>query len=116
MFSRIAPRHTGHDQSWYEHEGHMSTTQLPQLSTSVPVQIPVGGATLRGRLTLGNAARGLVIIGNGDGDHVYDATNAYVARRLCECGFAALVVDLLTPHEAVEDAETSGLRFHQGLL
>jgi putative phosphoribosyl transferase len=94
----------------------MSTTQLPQLSGSVAVQIPVSGAILRGRLTLGNAARGLIIIANGDGDHVYDATNEYVARSLCESGFATLVVDLLTPHEAVEDAETSGLRFHQGLL
>jgi putative phosphoribosyl transferase len=94
----------------------MSTTRLPQPSVSVAVQIPVGNTILRGRLTLVSAARGLVIVANGDGDHVYDATNAYVARRLCESGFAVLLVDLLTPREAVEDAETSGLRFHQGLL
>lgn len=94
----------------------MTTTSLPQIRASLPVQIPVGGVTLRGSLALGNASRGLVIVANGDGDHVYDETNRYIARRLTAAGFATLVVDLLTPDECVEDAETSSLRFHQGLL
>ena len=91
-------------------------TSLPNLTATMAVQIPVGSIQLRGQLLLGTAARGLVIVANGDGDHLYDETNAYVARRLCQAGFATLVVDLLTPNEAVEDAETSALRFHQGLL
>lgn len=91
-------------------------TSLPDVAATMAVQIPVGSLYLRGRLMLGQGARGLVIIANGDGDHLYDETNAYIARRLCDAGFATLVVDLLTPNEAVEDAETSALRFHQGLL
>ena len=92
------------------------TTSTPDLTATMAVQIPVGALYLRGRLMLGRAARGLVIVANGDGDHLYDETNSYIARRLCAAGFATLVVDLLTPNEAVEDAETSALRFHQGLL
>jgi len=91
-------------------------TSLPDLTATMTVQIPVGAVQLHGQLMLGQAARGLVIVANGDGDHLYDETNAYVARRLCAAGFATLVVDLLTPNEAIEDAETSALRFHQGLL
>jgi len=94
----------------------MFTTSLPQITASLPVQIPIGTATLRGRLALRQNARGLVIVANGDGDHLYDESNLYVARLLCGAGFATLVVDLLTPNEAAEDAETSALRFHQGLL
>jgi putative phosphoribosyl transferase len=91
-------------------------TSSSDMTATMAVQIPAGSAYLRGRLMLGPAARGLVIIANGDGDHLYDETNAYVARQLCAAGFATLVVDLLTPNEAVEDAETSALRFHQSLL
>lgn len=91
-------------------------TAFRDFTATMAVQIPVGSIQLNGQLMLGKAARGLVIVANGDGDHLYDQTNAYIARRLCDAGFATLVVDLLTPNEAVEDAETSALRFHQGLL
>ena len=94
---------------------HRVTAQS-DFTATMAMQIPVGSIQLRGQLMLGQAARGLVIVANGDGDHLYDQTNAYVARRLRDAGFATLVVDLLTPNEAVEDAETSALRFHQGLL
>lgn len=94
----------------------MSTTIFREPTADLAVQIPVGTAHLRGRLMLGRGARGLVIVANGDGDHLYDQTNAYVARWLSDAGFATLVVELLTPSETIEDAETSALRFHQGLL
>ena len=94
----------------------MATWQLSNRSEGVVMQIPVGSIYLRGRLLLSDNARGLVIVANGDGDHVYDDTNAYVARHLAAAGFATLALDLLTPNEAVEDAETSALRFHQSLL
>ena len=94
----------------------MATTSLPELEHGVGLRIPIGPADLRARLNMLANARGLVIIANGDGDHLYDATNRYVAKRLLENGFATLVVDLLTPNEAVEDAETSELRFNQSLL
>ena len=94
----------------------MATTSLAELSTGMAMQIPTGATPLRGRLALPKSARGLVIIPNGDGDHLYDDTNAYVAQHLFKSGFATLVVDLLTPNELVEDAESSELRFHQSLL
>jgi putative phosphoribosyl transferase len=97
-------------------EVYMSTTTIPELTAGLNVQIPAGPLSLNGRLVMGSEARGLVIVANGDGDHLYDETNAFVARRLIECGFATLTVDLLTPDEVVEDAESSALRFHQGLL
>lgn len=80
------------------------------------MQIPVASVYLSARLTLKENDRGLVIIANGDGNHLYDETNGYLARYLANEGFATLVVDLLTPREAAEDAETSELRFHQSLL
>jgi len=94
----------------------MSTITNPELTATMNVRIPIGSFSLNGRLVMGSEARGLVIIANGDGDHLYDETNAFVARRLIACGFATLTVDLLTPNEAIEDAESSSLRFHQGLL
>lgn len=95
----------------------MSTTALyPYVADEMGVLIPVDGAYLHGRLSLGENASGLVIIANGDGDRVYDATNAFIARSLADAGFGTLIVDLLTPNEAAEDAESSSLRFHQSLL
>jgi putative phosphoribosyl transferase len=94
----------------------MSTMRYANRSEGVALQIPVGSTYLSARLNLTENPRGLVIIANGDGDHLYDETNGYVARHLATEGFATLVVDLLTPREAAEDAETSELRFHQSLL
>jgi len=97
-------------------EMHMSSRRHANHSEGLVMQIPVGSIYLRARLLLPDNPRGLVIVANGDGDHLYDETNAYVARQLAEAGFATLAIDLLTPSEAVEDAETSALRFHQSLL
>ncbi|HZI40306.1 MAG TPA: dienelactone hydrolase family protein [Gemmatimonadaceae bacterium] len=94
----------------------MSARRNANQSEGLVMQIPVGSIYLRGRLLLADHPRGLVIVANGDGDHLYDQTNAYVARQLAEAGFATLAIDLLTPTEAIEDAETSALRFHQSLL
>ena len=85
-------------------------------AADVAVKIPAGATYLRGEVMSATNARGLVIVCNGDGDHVYDETNAYIARELRKAGFAILVVDLLTCGEAVEDAETSALRFGVRLL
>lgn len=85
-------------------------------ASDLVVRISARSAYLRGSLSLGSRAHGLVIVANGDGDHVYDETNRYVARRLCEAGFSALVVDLLTPHEKIDDAESSRFRFHERFL
>jgi putative phosphoribosyl transferase len=83
---------------------------------SVPVRIPVESMLLTGKLAVPENARGLVIVANGDGDHIYDRGNQEVASYLADSGFATLLIDLLTPLERVEDAETSALRFDQALL
>jgi putative phosphoribosyl transferase len=94
----------------------MLTSSHPALPDSLAVQIPVGTVSVGGKLALRSNARGLVIVANGDGDHIYDHGNAHVAAHLHEAGFSTLVIDLLTAREAAEDAETSELRFHQSLL
>ena len=90
--------------------------ELSAATGSVPVRIPIGSLLLSGKLFVPENARGLVIVANGDGDHIYDRGNAEVASYLADSGFASLLIDLLTPLERVEDAETSALRFNQALL
>jgi putative phosphoribosyl transferase len=80
------------------------------------VRIPAGSVELDGVLNLPSEPRGLVIVANGDGDHLYDRGNASAASALARAGFAVLSVDLLTPSERAEDAETSALRFDMLLL
>jgi len=80
------------------------------------VEIWTSAARLAAYVELPRDARGLVIVANGDGDHVWAAANARIATVLAERGFATLVVDLLTPTEAAEDAETSSLRFDPAFL
>ena len=80
------------------------------------VRIPAGSVELDGVLDLPSEPRGLVIVANGDGDHLYDRGNTAIASDLASAGFAVLIVDLLTPDELAEDAETSALRFDTLLL
>ena len=94
----------------------MQTVSNPTVITRRALRIPLEDLELRGELALGENRRGLVILPNGDGDHRYHRMNREIARRLFDAGFATLIVHLLTPNEAVEDAETSELRFHQNLL
>ena len=88
----------------------------PHVPCRHPVEIWTSSAVLAGYLELPFDARGLVIIANGDGDHIWDEMNARVAALIAERGFATLIVDLLTPAEAAEDAETSSLRFDRTFL
>ena len=82
----------------------------------IRVRIPAGYVELDGVLDLPREPRGLVIVANGDGDHLYDRGNAAVAGALAAAGFAVLTIELLTPTELAEDAETSALRFDALLL
>lgn len=80
------------------------------------VDIPIAGARLTGYLTMPTMARGLVVIASADGDHLYRRGNDMIAERLVASGLATLVVELLTPEEIAEDAESSELRFNQTLV
>jgi dienelactone hydrolase len=71
---------------------------------------------LNATLVMPEWPRGFVIVANGADDHLFIAGNADAARALQEHGFATLEVNLLTRREAIEDAETSALRFDMDFL
>lgn len=92
----------------------MSASMLESPATQVvTVEIPIAGARLNGYLTMPMLAHGLVVVASADGEHRYARSNDIIAEQLVSAGLATLVVELLTPEEAVEDAETSELRFNQ---
>jgi dienelactone hydrolase len=80
------------------------------------VEIPIAGARLTTHLMMPRMARGLVVVASADGEHLYSRVNQLVAEQLGRDGLATLVVELLTPEEMREDAETSELRFNQPLV
>jgi len=77
----------------------------------VGVLIPVGSNALRGDLNIPRNARGVVIFAHGSGSSRHSSRNQYVARYLTRCGFATLLIDLLTEDEEDADARTGRLRF-----
>lgn len=66
------------------------------------VRIPSGQVQLDGTLVLPARARGIVIFSHGSGSGRHSPRNAYVAGVLNDSGLATLLLDLLTPEEAVE--------------
>jgi putative phosphoribosyl transferase len=57
-----------------------------------------------------------VLFAHGSGSSRHSPRNRRVARALADRGLGALLVDLLTPVEEVEDRSTARLRFDIGLL
>ncbi len=68
------------------------------------VQIDAGDARLAGTLTLPADAIGLVIFAHGSGSSRHSPRNQLVARDLNAVGLATLLLDLLTPEEALDRA------------
>lgn len=81
-----------------------------------PVRIATPSAVVEGQLGVPEHARALVILAHASPTSPYAAGNRYVAAVLRTASFATLVVNLLTAHEAVQDTETSDLRFRLPLL
>ncbi len=77
----------------------------------VGVLIPVGRTTLRGDVTMPRSPRGVVIFAHASGTSRDSSRSQYVARYLARCGFATLLIDLLTEDEGADDACTGYLRF-----
>ncbi|HQX81977.1 MAG TPA: dienelactone hydrolase family protein [Vicinamibacterales bacterium] len=77
----------------------------------VGVLIPVGRNVLQGELALPRNPRGVVIFAHGSGSSRHSSRNQYVARYLTRCGFATLLIDLLTEDEQDDDECSSHLRF-----
>ena len=75
------------------------------------VRVPAGAAACDGDLRVPEHASGLVIFAHGSGSSRFSSRNRAVAGTLEDGGFATLLLDLLTPHEAAVDDLTREYRF-----
>jgi putative phosphoribosyl transferase len=80
------------------------------------VQIRAGSVALPADLTAPAQALGVVVFAHGSGSGRGSPRNRAVAAELVGCGFATLLVDLLTREEDAEDRETGRWRFDVALL
>ena len=81
------------------------------------VRIPVGAdRSILGDLHLPDGTRGLVLFAHGSGSGRKSPRNQEVAAALASAGIGTLLVDLLTPEEAVIDEEDARFRFDIPLL
>jgi putative phosphoribosyl transferase len=79
-------------------------------------RIPVDGSYLAADVVIPAGPRGVVIFAHGSGSNRWSPRNREVAEEMVGAGLAAVLVDLLTESEAVEDETTRDLRFDIGLL
>ena len=86
------------------------------VSVTDPVQIPSGSAIIQADLTIPLGARGLVVFAHGSGSSRTSRRNKWVASELQWGREATLLVDLLTPAEAVRDERSGEHRFDIQLL
>lgn len=63
-------------------------------------EVAIGPRGLEGILYLPRQPLGLIVFAHGSGSSRFSPRNAFVAERLVECGFAALLFDLLSLEEA----------------
>jgi dienelactone hydrolase len=75
------------------------------------VEIPTAGARLKADLRMPATPKGLVIFAHGSGSSRLSRRNRQVAEFLGECGFATLLLDLLTAREEAIDELTADYRF-----
>jgi pimeloyl-ACP methyl ester carboxylesterase len=85
----------------------------PGVETAIPLG---GGVELKGFLEGAATATGLVVFVHGSGSSRFSVRNGRVARYLRSCGFATLLMDLLTAEEEEVDVVTRALRFDIPLL
>jgi putative phosphoribosyl transferase len=78
--------------------------------------LSVEGGELGGTLATPPGSHGLVIFAHGSGSSRHSPRNRFVAKSLNECGFATLLMDLLTDEEESIDSTTASLRFDISLL
>lgn len=86
--------------------------RLLRRGSARPVEIPAGGVTLPGELTLPAAATGVVVFAHGSGSGRHSPRNVFVAEALAQAGLGTLLLDLLTEEEAADRANV----FDVGLL
>jgi putative phosphoribosyl transferase len=87
-----------------------------QGSRRTEVHIDVRSGTITGDLREPDTPAGVVAFAHGSGSSRHSRRNQQVAAALGEAGFVTLLMDLLTPEEAVIDDRTREHRFDIGLL
>lgn len=81
------------------------------------VRIPAGdGVELDADLRVPSAAAGMVVFAHGSGSSRFSRRNRFVAGRLETAGLGTLLLDLLTPAEALADEPTGEHRFDVTML
>lgn len=80
------------------------------------IRVPIGDRALHGDLLVPPRPAGVVLFAHGSGSSRHSPRNQYVAQELEDRGFAALLIDLLTPEEEAVDVHTAEYRFDIGLL
>lgn len=80
------------------------------------VEIACSDAVLHGDLSVPAGATGLVIFAHGSGSSRLSPRNRLVANELHRKKLATLLFDLLTPREALAEADTGALRFNIPML
>src|SRR4051812_24712399 len=80
------------------------------------VQISSSGDYIVGDLAIPVDACGVILFAHGSGSGRLSPRNQAVAEIFNRCGFATLLVDLLTAEEELEDRATGHLRFDISLL
>lgn len=76
------------------------------------VQINIEDRVISGYLDVPKNAQGVVLFAHGSGSGRNSPRNQYVARVFQEEQIATLLIDLLTPEEAIFDEQTMQLRFN----
>jgi putative phosphoribosyl transferase len=76
------------------------------------IEIPVGGAVLRGSLIAPAGSKGIVVFAHGSGSSRLSPRNRSVARYLRDRGLGTLLFDLLTADEERADAHSGEYRFN----
>ncbi len=76
------------------------------------VEIGCGKIVLEGNLSIPQDAKGMVIFAHGSGSSRFSPRNLFVAEILNRASIATLLLDLLTPQEAMQEEK----RFDIGLL
>jgi len=75
------------------------------------VEVPAGGVTLAGTLTVPTSAEAVVVFAHGSGSGRFSPRNRAVADVLVDASLATLLIDLLTEEEEAEDVGTAHMRF-----
>ncbi len=84
--------------------------------TQDEVTLVIKDQSLQADLTVPENAAGTIIFAHGSGSSRFSRRNRQVAATLNDCGFATLLMDLLTSQEQREDETTAALRFDIHLL